>query len=370
MVVLCAPEAFSTAWHVCCRSHTPVELINWRPRFHGMVLVLTGRLSNAEFHRSLRYRPGCFPFFWPRCCRWLQKWWVCEVLVTFSYPMLRARQGRKGWKRQCIHPKQIFVPTACQASMLIFSWQDQVCMKHGRYDRSLSVACLRISITFHVTCVNVTNLGICRRDQRGWESSCQREAASGLPDIGKPSFHQIICILWLYIYIYIIHLQHLPMLHGYCMQSVCTHPALGLRHDMVSISYGIGEVAGDFVRDAAASGKRGSNSQNSMFLLFFVLFTLCLIWCPASGSWNNWFLWWASTRISNARSCVWVKQVARHGQRQVVTFEGQWRQLKKSKLINSQTNSLGKLASACIDGDGFLQNRFFGWNESKGCDLS
>ena len=48
------------------------------------------------------------------------------------------------------------------------------------------------------------------------------------------------------------------------MQSVCTHPALGLRHDMVSISYGIGEVAGDFVRDAAASGKRdGSNSNKT-----------------------------------------------------------------------------------------------------------
>lgn len=108
MLVLCAPEAFSTAWHVCCRSHIPVELINWRPRFHGMALVLTGRSANTEFHRSLRYRPGCFLFFWPRCCHWFQKWWVCEVLVTFSYPMLRARQGRKGWKRQCIHPKQIF----------------------------------------------------------------------------------------------------------------------------------------------------------------------------------------------------------------------------------------------------------------------
>lgn len=96
-------------------------------------------------------------------------------------------------------------------------WQDQVCMKHGRYDRSLSVACLRISITFHVTCVNVTNLGICRRDQRGWESSCQREAASGLPDIGKPSFHQIICI---YIYIYM-HTSYICSIFLCSTDTVC-----------------------------------------------------------------------------------------------------------------------------------------------------
>lgn len=99
-------------------------------------------------------------------------------------------------------------------------WQDQVCMKHGRYDRSLSVACLRISITFHVTCVNVTNLGICRRDQRGWESSCQREAASGLPDIGKPSFHQIICI---YIYICIHHTSAASSCAPRILYAICMH---------------------------------------------------------------------------------------------------------------------------------------------------
>lgn len=178
-------------------------------------------------------------------------------------------KGEKDGKGNVSIQNRYSLPTACISSLYadIF-WQDQVCMKHGRYDRSLSVACLRISSTFHVTLINVTNSGICRRDQRGWESSCQREAASGLPDIGKPSFHQIICI-YIYIYVYIIHLQHLPVIHGYCMQSVCTHPALWLRHDMVSISYGIGEVAGDFVRDAAASGKRGSNSKTPCFCCFW-----------------------------------------------------------------------------------------------------
>ena len=258
-----------------------------------MALVLTGRSANTEFHRSLRYRPGVSFFFGHDVVIGSKSDEFARFWSPFPTRCFVQGKGEKDGKGNVSIQNRYSVPTACISSLYadIF-WQDQVCMKHGRYNRSLSVACLRISITFHVTCVNVTNLGICRRDQRGWESSCQREAASGLPDIGKPSFHQNLCIyiyiyLQLYIYVYIIHLQHLPVLHGYCMQSVCTHPALELRHDMVSISYGIGEVAGDFVRDAAASGKRGSNSQNSMFLLFFVLFILCLIWCPASGSWNN-----------------------------------------------------------------------------------
>lgn len=65
-----------------------------------------------------------------------------------------------------------------------------------------------------------------------------------------------------------------------------------------------------------------------------------------------------------------MKQVARHGQRQVVTFEGQRRQLKKLKLVNSLTNSFGKLASACSDGGGFFAEYIFWWNDSKGCDLA
>ena len=139
-------------------------------------------------------------------------------------------KGEKDGKGNVSIRNRYSVPTACVSSLYadIFL-QDQVCMKHGRYDRSLSVARLRISITFHVTCVNVTNLGICRRDQRGWESSCQREAASGLPDIGKPSSHQNLCVyLYIYIYIYYIyickhHTSAAPSCAPRILYAICMH---------------------------------------------------------------------------------------------------------------------------------------------------
>lgn len=199
-------------------------------------------------------------------------------------------KGEKDGKGNVSIQNRYSLPTACISSLYadIF-WQDQVCMKHGRYDRSLSVACLRISSTFHVTLINVTNSGICRRDQRGWESSCQREAASGLPDIGKPSFHQIICI---YIYICIHHTFAASSCDPRILYAIRMHTSCALVkawHGLHLLWHWWG--CRWLCERCCGLGQTWFKLQNSMFLLFLVLFTLCFIWCPASGSWNNWFLW-------------------------------------------------------------------------------
>ena len=179
--------------------------------------------------------------------------------------MLHARQAKaRGFEWN--------MSTLLQDAVSLCQCQDQVCQKHARYDRKLSVECLRVGLTvdafrFCMFCIGIfgtfprTFDSFCSvrhlpkrsmvtevQPPMRWELSSRKKMARECPSSLRKPFQMwhVFCIF------VIIH-------NSFTSEFINDGNASFPRHDMVSISYGIGEVVGDFVRDVSALQDRPYN---------------------------------------------------------------------------------------------------------------